>query len=507
MPDNVHIADDNDTGLVEPRAPRGLGLSAKLLGLTILFVMLSEVLIFVPSIANFRLNWLDDRLNQAKLAANVFDAAPDGMVPEDLQREILASLDGLTLALKHDGMRQLLAVSDMPANVDKDVDMSGYNVLPAIMEAIETLMAPPGRILRVTGDTREGEMVELVIAEAPLRRAMFRYAANILTLSILISVVTAALVYLSLNALLVRPMRRLTRKMVAFSENPEDGRNIIRPSGRRDEVGIAERELEAMQRQIAGTLQQKNRLAALGLAVSKINHDLRNLLSSAQLIGDRVGAVEDPTVQRFAPRLIATLDRAVAFCTNTLKYGRAHEEPPEPQVFRLRALVDEVFETLSLGEGEDVSFRNDVEAGFVVDADRDQLFRVLINLGRNARQALVGRGEIDADADYVRFAASRSGDTVTVLVEDTGPGVPPRARENLFQAFKGSSRAGGTGLGLAIAAELVRAHGGELRLLDVGEGATFAFTLPQQPATRPRGNVRQVSGARESEPAARNPSR
>ena len=479
--------DDNGTQTTgvddaEPRRPpRGMGLSAKLLVLTILFVMLSEVLIFVPSMANFRVTWLNDKLNQARLAANVFEAAPDAMVPPDLQREILDSIGALTLALKRGDRRQFLAISDMPAKVDKDIDLRAPGAVDSIMAAFDTLAAPTGRVLRLMGDTnKSGAMVEAVIAEGPLRKAMIGYATNILSLSILISVFTAALVYLSLNSLLVRPMRRLTGKMVAFSGNPEDARHIIHPSRRRDEVGIAERELEAMQRQIAGTLQQKNHLAALGLAVSKINHDLRNLLSAAQLIGDRVGAIKDPAVQRFAPRLVATLDRAIEFCTNTLRYGRAQEAPPERSRFALRELAAEAGETLLIDGSDGIAFVNAVDTGLQVDADRDQLFRVLMNLARNARQALATRGDIDEKTDYIRIDARRDGTTVTVAVSDTGPGVPPAARAKLFQAFAGSARPGGTGLGLAIAAELVRAHGGELHLVESAMGAVFEFTIPDR---------------------------
>ncbi len=492
--------DATDAGQRPPR--RRFGLSGKLLVLTILFVMLSEVLIFVPSIANFRVTWLEDQLNQARLAARVFDAAPDAMVPPDLQRDILDSLGALTLAVKRGESRQLLAVSDMPATVDQDVDLSQPGMWRPIGEAMAMLAAPPDRVLRVMGKgPREGEMVELVIKAAPLIDAMWRYAINILTLSILISVFTAALVYLSLNWLLVQPMRRVTESMVAFSRDPEDTGRIITPSGRGDEVGVAERELEAMQRQLNGTLQQKNHLAALGLAVSKINHDLRNLLAAAQLVGDRLGDIDDPKVQRFAPRLVATLDRAITFCTNTLRYGRAQEAPPERSRVELRALVAEAAVTLGFEEAE-LSFVNGVEAELEIDADRDQLFRVLMNLGRNARQALEARGAIDATSDQIRIDARREGTTVTVAVSDTGPGVPAAARENLFQAFKGSARPGGTGLGLAIAAELVRAHGGELRLVESAIGAVFEFTIPDRvtdlASARGKGRAKAARGAREA---------
>ena len=77
-----------------------IGLSGKLLVLTILFVMVAEVLIYVPSIANFRLNWLNDRLAAAHTAALVLDAAPSGMVPESLAKQILNSIGARAVAMK-----------------------------------------------------------------------------------------------------------------------------------------------------------------------------------------------------------------------------------------------------------------------------------------------------------------------------------------------------------------------------------------------------------------------
>ena len=133
-----------------------------------------------------------------------------------------------------------------------------------------------------------GDFIEVVLPEAPLRAAMIRYGLNVLGLSVIISMITAALVYFALNGLLVQPMMRITRNMLRFSQNPEDASRIIVPSARQDEIGTAERELAHMQVELTQTLQQKSRLAALGLAVSKISHDLRNMLANAQLISDRL---------------------------------------------------------------------------------------------------------------------------------------------------------------------------------------------------------------------------
>ena len=474
MDDRVAAAERADP------APR-LGLSGKLLLLTIVFVMIAEVLIYLPSIANFRLNWLNDRLAAANTAALVLDAAPSGTVPDALARQILDSVGARAVAMKMGDQRRLLANSEMPPAIDHDIDMRNVTAVSAIVDAFATLFGRGKDVMRVVGPApRNGEFLEIVMDEAPLRKAMLRFSVNILLLSLVISGVTAALVYFALHYLLVRPMRRITDNMTAFREDPENPDRVILDSGRRDEIGIAERGLAAMQRELASMLYQKNRLATLGLAVSKINHDLRNLLASAQLFSDQLSSLPDPRVQRFAPKLMRALERAIDFCQSTLSYGRAQEAAPVRKLLPLEPLVDEVYDTLGLGPDSVVRWITAIERGLTVDADQDQLFRILLNVARNATQALESRGERDPDRDQIRISGRRQGSVVVIEASDTGPGFSPQARAHLFEAFQGSTRTGGTGLGLAIAAELVRAHGGEIRLVDGTIGATIRITIPDR---------------------------
>jgi signal transduction histidine kinase len=236
-----------------------------------------------------------------------------------------------------------------------------------------------------------------------------------------------------------------------------------------------------MQHDLAAMLQQKSRLASLGLAVSKINHDLRNLLASAQLISDRLAQLADPSVQRFAPKLLRTLERAIAFCQSTLSYGRAQEPPPDRHMVELEPLVEEVRETLGLADDETaIGWIVSVDRGLQVDADREQLLRALLNLTRNARQALETRAPNDPGRDQIRVTGRREGAVAVIEVSDTGPGLSDKARAHLFEAFQGSTRTGGAGLGLVIAAELVKAHGGDIRLIDGTIGATFRITIPDR---------------------------
>ena len=457
------------------------GLSGKLLVLTLLFVMLAEVLVYVPSVANFRLSWLNDRLGSAHTAALVLEAAPTGTVPESLASEILESIGAKAVAMKTGQQRRLLAISKTLPPVQHDIDMRSVSWAAAVFDAFETLLSADNDIMRVVGHApMGGEFIEIVIEEKPLREAMLWFSANVLLLSLFISGGTAVLVYLSLHYLFVRPMRRFTAEMVAFRQEPENPARILVPSARRDEIGVAEQELAGMQTELASMLHQKSRLAALGLAVSKINHDLRNLLASAQLFSDRLGSLPDPTVQRFAPKLMRALERAIEFCQATLSYGSVQETLPDRRLTPLQPLVDELIETLGLGADSSITFVTAVERGLRVDADPDQLFRVLMNLGRNSLQALESRAPNEPGRDQIRLTGRREGAVAVIEIADTGPGIGDRARGHLFEAFHGSTKAGGTGLGLAIAAELVRAHGGSIRLAEGTLGASFRIAIPDR---------------------------
>lgn len=457
------------------------GLAERVLVLTIGFVMLAEIAIFVPSIANFRNNWLRDRLSAAYTAALVLDASPGAAVPETLKRDLLTNVGAYTIALKMGTTRRLLAISDMPPQVDERYDLRTATPWQAISAAFTCLIATHPRVLSVRGAApMGGEFIEITLQEGPLRQAMFGYARNILLLSLVISLIVASLAMAAIHLMVLRPVKRFTSNLMEFASDPEDSSRIIRPSGRNTEIGRAEEALADMQKALASELIQKKHLAALGLAVAKINHDLRNMLASAQLLSDRLADTPDPLSRRIAPKLIATLDRAIAFCQSTLTYGRAVERAPHRKTENLHALVQEAAELVSPAEIGRVPVVNTIPADVGIDADHEQILRVFVNLMRNAVEALEGAGPQPGLEAEVRVSAWRDGERIVVAVSDTGPGVPQKAREGLFQAFQGSTRPGGSGLGLAIAAELVRAHGGHMELAEPEEGAsaTFRFSLP-----------------------------
>jgi signal transduction histidine kinase len=458
-------------------------MSSRLLLLTIAFAMLAEVLIYVPSAARFWVGYLTERIGEAHLASLAVVEAPNNAVSQALARELVTKAGARAVALKMLGRRYLVSPDDVPPRVDATVDLREVGPIRAIMSTFRVLLGDGSRIMLVVDAApgTAGAVVETIIDEAPLRTQLIAFSSRILTLSLFIAVITAGLVYLSLQWLFVRPMRRLAADMTAFRLAPEDPARVIRPSGRGDEIGIAEAELASMQHDLQQALTQKTHLAALGTAISKINHDLRNILATAQLVADRLGDSKDPTVRRVAPRLVASIDRAVDLCARTLKYGRADEPPPQKEAVDLAGLWRQVAEAVAPPGDERITFDADLPGGFMVDADREQLFRVLLNLARNAAGAIAGEGR-------VRLAARRDNGGAELLVVDSGGGLPVAVQAALFQPFTTAGRGGGTGLGLAIARDLVVAHGGEIGLVRTGpQGTTFRIFLPDRlPGSPPR---------------------
>jgi signal transduction histidine kinase len=472
----------DDLAPIARRVPVVRRLSTKLLLLTILFVVIAEVLILVPSISYFRVRWLEERLGTAASVSVVLVQGEPVTLSRSVQDELLRALGAKAIAVRDAGVSRLLAVAEMPPRVDEHIDLADIGPGDAVADALDTVLFGGDRVVRVFGKVGDSDKeFELIIPDRKLRKAMLVYARNIALLSLLISVVTATLVFTAINRLMIGPIRGLRQSMLRFAEAPDDPTRVLRPSGRHDELGIAEKELAGLQMQLQRTLSEQRHLADLGLAVSKINHDMRNILASAQLLSDRLAMVKDPTVQAFAPKLVRALDRAVAYSQGVLAYGRTQEPPPMRRKLRLRQLVEEVQGVLGIDPAAGIEFANLVDPDFEVDADSEHLFRVLTNLCRNAVEAMSG----DREAAVVRrltVSAERAGSISRILVADTGPGLPQKARENLFAAFRGSARSGGTGLGLAIANELVRAHGGSIELLEsIGGHTVFAVMIPDQP--------------------------
>lgn len=452
-------------------------LSGRFLILTIIFVMVAEVLIFVPSIARFREDYLMQRLERAQIASLALLA--DDMIDDRLEAELLRNAGVFNVVLRRDEIRELMLSSDMPSPVTQTFDLRDASAWELIRDALGCLIVPGDEVIRVVGNPTQdaGTLIEVTTSSAPLREAMIDYGLRILLLSAVISIVTATLLFVAVRAIIVRPIRGVVDAMQSYAAHPEDARRIIEPSASVTELRDAEVALRSLQTDLTASLRQKERLAQLGGAVAKISHDLRNILTAAQLFADRIEGSEDPLVNRVGPKLLNSISRAVALCESTLAFGRAEEPPPMLDRIMLAGVVADVIdsERLSVGEGE-VLFLEEVPPGLVVRADPEQLYRILSNLVRNARQAIVASGT----QGTIRIDAEETDSNWTIQVSDTGPGLPPKAQEYLFQPFQGGTRKGGSGLGLAISSELVRGHGGSLDLTGTGpEGTCFRITLPK----------------------------
>ncbi|AZV76720.1 sensor histidine kinase [Parasedimentitalea marina] len=456
-------------------------LSGRFLVLTTVFVMLAEVLIFVPSIARFREDYLLTRLERAQIASLVLLA--DDMLETELEAELLENAGVFNVVLRRDAVRQLMLSSPIPQPIRSTYDLRMASPLVLVSDAMRRLVTPENQIIRVIGaPVREaGLLIEVTMETAPLRMAMIDYGVRILLLSAVISVFTAVLLFVAVRIFLVKPIKGVVGYMKRYATAPEDARGIIQPSAGVTELREAEEALLQLQTELTHALKQKQRLAQLGEAVAKVSHDLRNILTSAQLFTDRIEMSEDPLVRRLAPKLVNSMTRAVSLCEGTLAFGRAEEPAPTLTMIKLCDVIEDLIEAEQMASGSgQVEIVSEVPPDLMLRADPEQLYRIVMNLVRNAGQAI---------------AATKSNGTVTISaredteawwlsISDTGPGLPKRAQENLFTPFQGGARKGGSGLGLAIAAELARGHGGSVTLRQTGaEGTVFDVCLPKGDGT------------------------
>ena len=464
---------------VRPLRRRNLtfGLSWRILGMVIAAVMTAEILLFLPSIARFRMVYLDQLIESGTLAALALDATPDNMVTEEVKRALLnnARVDTVVLVEPNKPKRALMTIEPRPSMPSYNLKEEGMFTL--IWDALAAMTHDGARYIRVGGESMRlpHAMVWIVVDELPMRIAMYSYATRILVLSIIIALFTAVLLYLALRWLVIRPLQDLSADMTAFRRAPEEPGTERPPTRRNDEIGVVDREFQNLQRELRASLRQKSRLAEVGAATNKINHDLRNMLSTARLLSDRLARSDDQRTRALAPTILNTIDRAARLASDAIEYVRDRPTPRIAEI-ELADLVDEVGVALQ-EQGEDSNpnvvrhWINECSEDRPVRADRDLLYRVFVNLGRNAFEA--------GATDGHRACRTPTAAISLVDVADNGPGVPQAVAAQIFRPFATGGRAGGAGLGLAIARDLVRIHGGDIALAETSAtGTTFRFTLP-----------------------------
>lgn len=447
--------------------------------LTAGFVLVAELLIYPALAGIYRNSWLDGRAQAAQIAALAVEAAPDGRVSDELSRQLLAQSQVVSVAVQGEDIREMILAPSLELSGELvTVDLRQQSGLTPIIGAFQHLLAPPGRFLRiiVTPSLTDDVEMEVIVPESALKAGLLGFSRTLLVVSLIVSVVVAALVYLAIYLLVVRPMQGLTQSIVQFSEAPE-GAELHLAQGGSDEIQRANAALQTMQKTVSAAFRQRKRLADLGEAVAKINHDLRNSLAAAQIVSEGLSQSDDPRVKRAAPRLERAIERAIGLAEATLRYGRA--EPPAPNIapVNLVPAIEEAAAEGLAGQPE-IEWSLDAPDRLPAVADADHVHRIVANLVRNAARA-ISRQPGRKSAGRISARAFRQGDSVIVEIADNGPGVPHAVIGRLFQPFSGSASRDGAGLGLAIARELARGMKGDLELSSNGcDGAAFTLRVP-----------------------------
>jgi signal transduction histidine kinase len=476
-PATPRLSDVRSRG-AEAKDPPAFGLSWRLLILTIIFVMMAEILILVPSLARYRLDYLSEKIDAAYLIMSALEASPDrqsssGQIDPNLRDRLLDQAGMLGMTVLRPNMPPRTLGPRVPPQIPVLYDLRGAMTIELTADALGAMATKESTVVGVTNVSRSDQrvVVEVVLDEFPLSQALWAHFRELLVVSIFISITTAALVYASLQWLAVRPLRRLTLNMTRFRDDPQDPRRVISPTARGDEVGTAEHALSDMQHQLRALLIEKDRLAGVGFAVTKISHDLKNILTTAQLESDRLENAPnvDPEIKRITQGIVRSIDRAVKLSANTIKFAREGlPESRRQQVVVSTVVADLVGALQSTALG--VAMTQDIPANLSLPGDPELLQRALENLIRNA---------LEAGAKQISLTHERTATDHIVLVSDNGSGLPKKAKDNLFVPFSGSAKAGGTGLGLPIAREAMRVQGGDLVLRATSPaGTTFAVLLP-----------------------------
>jgi signal transduction histidine kinase len=452
-----------------PRRPIASSLSSRLLIITLGFLLLIEVALFVPLVGRTRWAFLNEKLATAHLIATALDAYPANLEPI-MRDDLLSQGRMLGMVVQRPDMPTRRLDPGLPPGERTVYDLGTDNLWDQFVDIFATLLRSENYIIDVVGPSPLNPTVnvEAVIDSRFLRDEMLAAARRIFLADVIVFLMTAVPLYLSLQWLAVRPLRRLTASMTGFQSAPEDPRKIIVPSTRTDEVGVAEQTLAAMQQELRAALLQKERLAGVGTAVTKISHDLKNILATAMLESERLEQLPDPEVRRLTAGMVRSVDRAVQLSASTLRFAKDGLPEVNKQPLRIAEVLDELKRSSQAYVSCEIATSYDVD--FAFDADPELLRRAFENLLRNACQAGAKRVLLEAaDEDGYRV----------VRVSDDAGGLPSKALDNLFVPFAGSTRAGGFGLGLPIARELLRVQGGDISLLSTSpEGTCFVVRLP-----------------------------
>ncbi len=291
---------------------------------------------------------------------------------------------------------------------------------------------------------------------------------------------------------LLAPIGRLTEGVKAVAAGDLSRQVEVQSS---DEIGLLAREFNAMAASLASQqreLRRAERLAAVGRISAQITHEVRNPLNAiglnAELLAEELEARPElpPEPRALCAAISREVDRLNAVTEEYLRFARPPRQAQGRQDLSelCGALLDFLAPELAAAR---VEVRRELPGGLPpVRGDEGPLRAVLLNLVRNAREAMPGGGTLTV-------AARRAEGAVEVLVGDTGGGIPPEDLGRIFDPFY-STKERGTGLGLAFVQQVVQEHAGQVRCESaVGRGTTFVIRFPALAEERPAGAAQGVA--------------
>ncbi|CAK8712202.1 histidine kinase [Candidatus Electronema aureum] len=283
-----------------------------------------------------------------------------------------------------------------------------------------------------------------------------------------------------MSTLVVKPLQRI----VAYTQSIAQGRFI-------DQENVADlTEIRAVTQAIRSMLEvldkrekqliQSEKLAAVGTLVAGVAHELNNPLSnastSAQILLEELQEAHLPDsdfLVEMAAQIDEETDRARNIIRSLLEF--AHDREMRPIELDLEQFIGQTVKLVSSDFSAGIEFTADISPNGVFYADKQQLQQALINILRNAAQALEGKGKI-----CLKAGVEPRNEQVLIEVIDNGPGIRAVDLERIFDPFYTTKDVGkGSGLGLAVTREIIAKHGGKITAeSEEGHGATFFIRLP-----------------------------
>ena len=222
-------------------------------------------------------------------------------------------------------------------------------------------------------------------------------------------------------------------------------------------------------------LLQKEKLSAVGKAMSMMMHDLRSPIKNIKVLTDLMR--EETPESEYLDMIDECGTQASEIFEDFMDF--INETPAKKLPVNLHKIVDEGIRLAQARNGGDtVSIQKDIPAGMEVPGDESKLKRSIMNLVNNAMDALMDH-KVPSPRIEISAKPGGNGSQLLISIRDNGPGIPTEIINTLFEPFITKQKANGTGLGLAIVKQYINAHGGDIRV-ENDKGAVFTISLPTQ---------------------------